>query len=272
MSNYLKFWGTRGTCAVSGSQYAYFGGNTSCLEVRYDKTHILIDAGTGVRPAGASFLEEGILKIDLFLSHFHLDHIIGFPYFELLYEPNAEITLWTPKSRGRSSQEILQDLFSPEFFPITLKEIKARIHHKTIEENKPVKLGPLTLDFHRTHHPGVTLCFKIQTPHETIGYVTDNEALPGHTKLIDFLKGCDVLVHEAQYFPEEYLKKAKWGHSSALNAAAFVEKIGSPKWLVVHHDPKHIDLDLERLFKLTQKALPNTHVEWVFDSYILPLK
>lgn len=291
MKNYLKFWGTRGSCAVSGEPFKRFGGNTCCLEIHYEGSTILIDAGTGIRPAGTRLAQEKTKKIDLFLGHTHWDHLIGFPFFEPLHLKETAITVWAPAGSGRSCQELFNDLMAMEFFPVRLDEMEAKVDFRTIHQKTPVQIGKISLDFHTTNHPGEAFCFKVKTPHQTIGYVTDNEMLQGyqgplsdippslfqpHESLIDFLKECTLLVHEAQYFPEEYLDKAGWGHSSVINAAALIQKTKVPHWLVTHHDPKHIDGDLDHLSQMAKEILTENKIpckaEWIYDGFALELK
>lgn len=270
MKNFLKFWGTRGSCPVSGLEYSHFGGNTACLEVHYEDTCLIIDAGTGIRPLGLTLKNQK--KIDLFLSHMHWDHIIGLPFFDPLYRKETEITIWAPQGAGRSCRELIDQLLAKEFFPICLDGIEAHLTFKIIQEKHPVHLGPITLDFHRTIHPGEAYCFKIITPHQTIGYATDNELhLDKQQHLISFFKRCDYLIHEAQYTPEEYIRKTGWGHSSVPSAIAFVEKVQPAHWLVAHHDPEHTDNQLQELQTRTRSAL-SCPVEWIGDGHVLPLK
>lgn len=288
--NYLKFWGTRGSCAVSGAEYARFGGNTCSAEIRYDDLAVIIDAGSGIRPLGRELLRHKVRKIHLFLSHAHWDHLIGFPFFEPIYEPGIHITIWSPPPIRRSYKELFSDLLAPEFFPVRLDQVKADLEFKTIQQKTPVSLEGLTLDFHMTNHPGLTYGFKIETPHSTVGYVTDNEMLQNyhgpldqvpaetvdpHLGLIEFFTGCDHLIHEAQYNAEEYRQKTGWGHSSLSNAAYLLQKTGAPHWLVTHHDPSHTDLDLHAMEADTATLLREQKIsckaEWIPDGYILPL-
>jgi phosphoribosyl 1,2-cyclic phosphodiesterase len=271
MKNYLKFWGTRGSCAVSGAEYLHFGGNTCCLELRYDDTVVIFDAGSGIRPLGHTLAHEK--KIDLFLSHLHWDHIVGFPFFEPLYRKGVHITIWTPQGHGRSPSELFDQLLAPEFFPIHLDQMKAHLEFKTIQEKTPVRLGPLTIDFHKTIHPGVTYCFKIKTPHQTIGYVTDNEIdLEKQQSFIAFHKNCDYFIHEAQYSVDEYPEKAGWGHSSITNALELVRQVHPSRWLVTHHDPAHTDENLRALAKLARTSDLPCPVEWIPDHHMVALK
>lgn len=284
MPMYLKFWGTRGSCPVSGPQYAKFGGNTSCLEVRYGKQHLIIDAGTGIRPLGEELLNLNE-PFHLLLSHTHWDHINGFPFFEPLYSANSEIKIWSPSEKEKSCRQVFDTLLREEFFPVSLDELKAKLHFFPIDEKAPIHIGPLTIHFHKTHHPSSAFCFKIQTPRQTIGYATDNEIFKGYhgeiasapkdVSLAQFFTGCDLLIHEAQYFPEEYRQKEGWGHSSLPNAIALIQQAKIKHWMIVHHDPKHTDEDLYRLAALAQKLLEANQIpcksEWIGDGHIVPL-
>ena len=278
---FLKFWGTRGSCPVSGPGYKRYGGNTCCLEVCYGDSHLVIDAGTGIRPLGEILSRK---KIDLFFGHTHWDHIIGLPFFDPLYQAGVEIIIWSPESE-KSCKEIFRSIFSSELFPVSFEEIYARIDFRTTHPKTPVSLGELSIDFHATHHPGGAFCFKIKTPRQTIGYVTDNEIFRGYhgspeivpaeivepsLSLIDFLSECDLLIHEAQYSAEEYLDKEGWGHSSIENTALLIEKTKISNWLVTHHDPKHEDRKLNLAAKqakkfLRQRRIPCS-VKWIADE------
>lgn len=287
----LKFWGTRGSCPVSGPEYQLFGGNTLCLEICYEKTRVIIDAGTGIRPLGEKLEQTDQPPIDLFLSHTHWDHIHGFPFFKLLDKPNQQITIWSPFGMGRSTEQLFDQLLSPEFFPIPREDLRGQITFQTIQEKTPIQKGPLSLSFHKTYHPGIAFCFKIKTPHQTIGYVTDNEIFHDyhgeidkipkemiqiHSSLIHFLSDCDVLVHEAQYLPEEYKHKIGWGHSSLFNVIGLIREAKIKRWLVSHHDPKHTDQDLKQLEKLSHKVLAQHNIDctaqWIGDGFVLDLK
>jgi ribonuclease BN (tRNA processing enzyme) len=287
----LKFWGTRGSCPVSGKEYQKFGGNTLCLEICYEKTHIILDAGTGIRPLGEAISSSHKGPIQLFLSHTHWDHIHGFPFFKPLNDPGQHITIFSPRGLGRSTEELFEELLASEFSPLSFDKVKNRLKFQTIQQGHPIQLGPITLDFHPTCHSGVALGFKIKTPHQTIGYVTDNEALYGHLGEIDqippgilkkdqsfihFLSDCDLLVHEAQYSSQEYAKKIGWGHSSISNTIALIKETKIKNWLVTHHDPKHTDDDLKQAEQKAQDILKQHKIpclaEWIGDGFVLDLK
>lgn len=265
----LKFWGTRGSCSVSGPEYSHFGGNTSCMELQYGDSHMIIDAGTGIRPLGLTLRDRK--KIDLFISHFHWDHIIGFPFFEPIYREDVQITIRTPRQNGRLPQELFEELHAKEFFPIPLDMLKSHLIFQVLEENTPMTLGSLQLNFHKTIHPSNTFGYKIKTGHQTIGYVTDNEISLETKSLIDFFKGVDIFVHEAQYSSHEYSTKQGWGHSNLNAVMDLVREIRPGKWLVVHHDPEHSDAELREMEKMARASHLPCPVEWIGDGHVLNL-
>ncbi|MBI2743705.1 MAG: response regulator [Chlamydiales bacterium] len=292
-NSYIKFWGTRGSNPVSGKEYIRYGGNTSCLEVRHGKDLVIIDAGTGIRPLGSTPFIQDANMIHLVVGHTHWDHIIGFPFFTPLYRPDCHVTIWSPVGFEKPTKELFTEMLAYAYFPVRLDDIRARISFKDITEGVPFSIGDIEIDTHYTYHPGATVCFKISTPgNKTIAYVTDNEMLMGyqgdpneidsehpllepHKSMLKFLKGCDLLIHEAQYFPAEYQKKIGWGHSSITNATALVKHTGIKEWVVTHHDPSHSDEDLQRKLQCHHDILDDCkitcRVRFAFDGLKLPL-
>lgn len=289
--SYLKFWGTRGSNAVSGPEYIRFGGNTPCLEVRKGDDLIIIDAGTGIRLLGNSF-KEMPKTIHLIFSHTHWDHIMGFPFFAPIYDAECEVVIWTPIGFEKSARELFTEMLAYSYFPVRLDDIKAKLTFKEIREGQPLTFGQVELNTHYAYHPGATLCFKIQADNHTIGYATDNEFLMGYhgnpntlskedpilkaySSQIEFFKGCDVLIHEAQYTPIEYQEKVGWGHSSISNATALVKYTDPKEWIITHHDPKHTDEELLKKLQMHHDILKecelDTHCRFAFDGFVYPL-
>lgn len=292
LKSYIRFWGTRGSNAVSGADYVRYGGNTSCLEISHNQQTIIIDAGTGIREFGNAFHVEGTHPIHLFLSHTHWDHITGFPFFAPLYKKTCNVIVWAPVGFEKSTKELFNNMLAYAYFPVRLDEMKAQVTFKELRDKNPIAIGNIMIDCHFTNHPGPTVGFKINVAGKTIGYITDNEVLLGyyghpndihpkhpflepHLHLIQFLKDCDLIIHEAQYFPQEYYTKTGWGHSSVPNATTFLKYTGCKKWIVTHHDPNHKDKDLQIKAQLHSDILKecdlNIDVEIAYDGLILPL-
>lgn len=289
---YIRFWGTRGSCPVAGSEYVRFGGNTSCLEVRSGSDLVIIDAGSGIRPLGDMLANQGIRQVHLFLGHTHWDHVIGFPFFAPLYQEGVKISIWSPVGFEKSTRELLVEMLAYAYFPVRLDDIHAKLEFHEMRDSQTVKIGHLQITAHHAFHPGATLCFKIEAGKMSIGYVTDNEMLMGyhghpnaikpddpllipHRPLINFLKGVNILVHEAQYDSYEYLEKVGWGHSSISNAAVLIKYCQPHEWIVTHHDPKHTDKELQEKREFLGDVLDDckipSYLRLAFDGFMLPI-
>ncbi len=292
VTSYLRFWGTRGSSPVSGSQYIRYGGNTSCLEIFHNQTTVIIDAGTGIRELGDAIDIADEALIPLFISHTHWDHITGFPFFRPLYQKNCNVVVYSPFGFEKSTQELFNDMLAYAYFPVRLDEMKACVTFKDVYGSVPISIGDITVSSHFTSHPGLTMGFKINVSGQTIGYITDNEVLTGyhghpksidqthplltpHIELIQFLQGCDLIIHEAQFFPAEYRKKVGWGHSSVSNATVFMKYTGCKKWIITHHDPNHKDTDLEIKLRLHEEVIKECDIDMqvmiAHDGLTVPL-
>lgn len=290
--SYLRFWGTRGSNAVAGADYIRYGGNTCCLEVRYEDTFLVIDAGTGIRQLGELIATEEHAAINLFIGHTHWDHITGFPFFAPIYQKNCKVTIWAPVGFEKNAKDLFTDMLAYSYFPVRLDEMRSKVTFKELRDGKPLNIGKISVESHFTNHPGPTFCFKLTMPGKTIGYVTDNELLLGylghpkeigidhpllepHLSLIEFLKGCDTIVHEAQYFPSEYPTKIGWGHSSMSNAAVLIKHTGCKDWIVTHHDPQHVDATLQKKLQMHKNILDDCEIDatvtMAYDGLLIPL-
>ena len=285
--SYLKFHGTRGSNPVSGSDYIRFGGNTSCLEVRHGDDLIIIDAGTGLRALGESITINKNKTFHIFISHTHWDHITGFPFFNPIYDPDVQIILWSPVGFEKSTKELFTDMLAYAYFPVRLEDMRAKLAFNDLRDGHPISIGDITIESTYAFHPGSTLCFKIHLGGKTYGYATDNEfflgyhgnpnaigsdhpLLKAHQNMINFFKGCDVLIHEAQYTPLEYKRRVGWGHTSISNAVILCKYAEIKEWIVPHHDPNHTDAFLLEKQQLHKDILADCnlhcHVQLAYDG------
>lgn len=292
-SSYIKFWGTRGSSPVSGARHVRYGGNTCCLEIRHKDTLIIIDAGSGIRELGEHIQTKENQEIPILLGHTHWDHVIGFPFFAPAYQKNCLLNVLSPIGYQKEAEVLFADMLAFGYFPVRLEEMCAQLAFNELRDGSVLTFGEITICCHYANHPGPTLCFKIISPKKTIGYVTDNELLLGfhgapsvigkdhyllepHLSLLAFLSDCHVLIHEAQYFPQEYYKKVGWGHSSISNAIAFIKHLKKcQEWIVTHHDPTHTDQDLMIKAQLHQDLISecnlNVHFKMAYDGMTYPL-
>ena len=281
---HVRLWGCRGSIPVSGPRYAQHGGNTSCMEFAYGNERIMFDAGSGLREAGLSFLPDGPRHIHLFITHTHWDHIQGFPFFTPIYIPGYEITIYGERGFGKNFETLLSGQLDRDYFPIQREDLRAKVNFVYLDDN-PVQVGEARITREFTHHPGATVAFKIEYGGRSVAYVPDNEFLQGylgapgdvvrasnlvapHEPLLRFLDNVDLLMHEAQYPPDEYPKRIGWGHSNLASACALARLTAARKWIVLHHDPGHDDVFLHKKLNLTWQILRDmNHYVPVDHSY-----
>jgi phosphoribosyl 1,2-cyclic phosphodiesterase len=252
----VRIWGCRGSLPTPGSETVRYGGNTSCVEVTLDDGAILVlDAGTGIRNLGTELHERGIRRFQVLLTHLHLDHLEGLRFFGPLWDPDVSVDLWGPPSPVSSLRDCIARSFSPPLFPRDLREVPARITFHDVP-SKPWALGGATISATPVVHPGSTVGYRIESAGSSFAYLPDHEpALAGAIgeKPRDWIsggslaEGVDLLLHDAQYFEDEYVGRIGWGHSSVADAVAYAEAVGARRLLLFHHEPQHADALLDRL-------------------------
>jgi len=285
----LRFWGVRGSIACPGPETVHFGGNTPCLELFFEEVgrRIIIDAGSGIRMLGNRLLKQsrpqGAINADLFITHTHWDHIMGFPFFEPIFRETTSLKIYGPVTYEDDSLEtIIGDQLRYRYFPIRHNELKASIQYRELKECQ-LDLGDgITVKTKYLNHP--VLCFGYRfeykdkifcTAYDTepfrnvfqtnpsdahydasISHEGERAAQQENDKLLDFFKGGDVIIHDAQYIAEEYNRsKTGWGHACFEDAIDFAHKAGIKKLFFFHHDPLRTDRELFALEKHYQGTL-----------------
>jgi phosphoribosyl 1,2-cyclic phosphodiesterase len=252
----LTIWGCRGSIPTPGPDTVDYGGNTSCVEVELsDGTVFVFDAGTGIRRLGLELADRGTRRIHLFLTHLHLDHLEGLRFFAPLWDERVTLDIWGPPSPLLGLRERIARSFSPPLFPVDLRDVPARVaFHDVPRQPWTVEGASLTAAF--VVHPGPTVGFRIENAGSSFAYLPDHEpALAGaiEERSRDWISGAsiaddvDLLLHDAQYFEDEYEERMGWGHSSVAAAVAFMRAVGARRLLLFHHDPGRTDSSLQRL-------------------------
>lgn len=246
----VTIWGCRGSLATPSPDTLRYGGNTSCLEVELANGSLLVlDAGTGIRRLGQKLERGNVRRIQLFLTHLHLDHVEGLRFFEPLWDDGVEVDIWGPPSPVSSLRERVARAFSPPLFPIEIAEVPARVTFNDVPREQWVVDGA-TLRAEAIMHPGPTLGYRIESGDGALAYLPDHEpALLGSIsdRSADWISGAslaagaNVLVHDAQFSQDEYAQRVGWGHSSYEDAIAFGQAVGAEKLVLFHHDPNHDD-------------------------------
>jgi phosphoribosyl 1,2-cyclic phosphodiesterase len=253
----LAIWGCRGSVPTPGPETVRYGGNTSCVEVSLEAGTVLVfDAGTGIIPLGLDLLGRGTRRLHLFLTHLHLDHLEGLRFFAPLWDERVTLDIWGPRSPVLALRERIARSFSPPLFPVDLRDVPAHVTFRDVPRQQQWVVEGVTLAADLVVHPGPTVGFRIETARSSVAYLPDHEpVLAGRFdgRSLDWISGAsiaanvDLLLHDAQYFEDEYEQRIGWGHSSVADAVAFTRAVGARRLVLFHHEPRHDDGSLERL-------------------------
>ncbi|MBN2050330.1 MAG: MBL fold metallo-hydrolase [Spirochaetales bacterium] len=285
----IRFWGVRGSIPCPGPETVLYGGNTACIELRFGEANrcVIIDAGSGIRALGNMMmgqdLPKGPIKTEIFLTHTHWDHIMGFPFFTPIFIPGTEIDVYGPVTYEEEGlDQIVGSQLSYRYFPVKHSELSASIRYHPLKECT-LDLGdgisvttkylnhPIMCLGYRFEYEGKSFCTAYDTEPFRNVFPTDPDdpgydetaALEGETaafeeneKVLRFYRGADILVHDSQYTQQEYeTSKKNWGHSSfewVVNAA---NKAGVKRVFFFHHDPLRSDKALESLLEEYREAI-----------------
>lgn len=252
----IRIWGSRGSIATPGVGTARYGGNTSCVQVTLDDgTLIILDAGTGARGLGLTLLDDPPSRIDLLLTHLHVDHVEGLGAFEPIWRPQTDLHIWGPASPMVSLDERIATYFSPPLFPIHLSEVPARCTFHDAPDGGWM-IGDAMLRSDPIQHPGSTVGYRIEADGRVLTYLTDHEPALGmdlETSPPEWISGfalafgADMLIHDCQYTREEYESRFGFGHSSTDHVAVFAQKTKADRTVLFHHDPMHTDAELDAI-------------------------
>jgi phosphoribosyl 1,2-cyclic phosphodiesterase/ActR/RegA family two-component response regulator len=276
----LKLWGVRGSLPVPGPSTVRYGGNTSCVEVRADGEIIVLDAGTGIHPLGFALEKElgpQTIKLTILITHTHWDHIQGLPFFSPAYNRNNLIRILGYEGARAGLGTILAGQMETPFFPVSLRELPS---HLAIEELKEMEfhVGKVKVQARFANHPGICAGYRLFTSAGSIAYMPDNEpyeslkmqhaadngmdgdearsfAEAERTKMVEFLRDCDVAILDAQYTDEEYARHVGWGHSSLSSVVLLALDANVKKVLLFHHDPRHDDDMVDRMIEQARELV-----------------
>ena len=282
----VKFRGVRGSYPIADKNFLQYGGNTSCVEVNVNGHLIILDAGTGLINIGNELLSKYIssgtdttnrtpIKATVLISHIHQDHLQGFTFFRPLHIPSSHINVFGNVNYNESLADEISELLFGKSFPLDLGDIAGNLCIKDIsdtdgiilrhgeppilkrienENDKKVEGDDVLITCYRSYaHPqeGV-LIYKISYKDKVLVYATDKESYPGgDKKLANFARGCNLLIHDAQYTMENYLDahspKQGYGHSTFDMAIEAQKQSNAEKLVFFHLDPEYDDNKLNAI-------------------------
>ena len=280
----VRFWGVRGSIPSPGPTTQKYGGNTACIELRVgpDDRIIIIDAGSGIRSLGnalmANDLPKGPIKAEIFLSHTHWDHIMGYPFFTPIYIPGTKLKVHGPMSfEDDPLEEVVGGQMKYRYFPINLGELASEVEYVRLKEDPNIDLGdglllstkllnhPISSLGYRFEYDGRVVCTCYDTEpfrnlfitdpddpdyDEAMAYEGEEVAIEQNLAIEQFFAGADLLIYDSQYTDSEYSSRVNWGHTTMEYAVAAANRAGVKKLAMFHHDPDRTDESLDELAKI----------------------
>jgi phosphoribosyl 1,2-cyclic phosphodiesterase len=285
----MRFWGVRGSIPCPGPDTVRYGGNTACIELRFHPSNrlIIIDAGSGIRALGDHVMKQdlpkGPIKTQIFLTHTHWDHIMGFPFFTPIYVPGSELTIYGPVTYEEDTlDKIVGDQLRYRYFPVRQSELAAKINYAQLQECEKDLEDGIIMRTKYLNHPILCLGYRFEYKGKVICTAFDTEpfrnvfdqnkdspdfdeeafkegeivAKQENEKILKYFKDADVVIHDTQYTHKEYMAgKIGWGHSTfeyAINAA---HKANVKKLFFFHHDPLRTDDELDKLIAVYKNRI-----------------
>jgi phosphoribosyl 1,2-cyclic phosphodiesterase len=285
----VKFWGVRGSYPTVESNKLQVGGNTSCVEVEVDGRRLIFDAGTGIIPLGKELCNDSVstLTTYVFLSHTHIDHVMGLCFFEPLLTPTSHSFILGPGANRTALARSLRQLTHSHLFPVSLDELKGKKEIISLAGDETIRFtgsggrpavkmgsaangngaGELRVTTCKSFaHPlnGVML-YRVHFKNKSFVYATDIEQQKGgYPEIIEFARGVDLLIHDAQYRRDEYVSRVKprkgWGHSTVETATDVAKKAGVKRLVLFHHEPTHDDNTMKKIERMARQRFRSTVV------------
>ncbi|MBN2352316.1 MAG: MBL fold metallo-hydrolase [Spirochaetales bacterium] len=285
----VRLWGVRGSIPCPGPDTVRYGGNTACLELRFGKKNrlVIVDSGSGVRDLGNMLLKtdlpKGPIKTEIFFTHTHWDHIMGFPFFTPIYIPKTELTIYGPVTYEEDTlDKIIGEQLRYRYFPVRQDELAAKIKYIALKESKLDIGDGIHVTTKYLNHPVLCLGYRFEFEGKVFCTLFDTEpfrnvfatdpsapdydeeaaregdlaARQENEKIMKFMYGADLIIHDTQYTHKEYLAgKVGWGHTSFEDAINAAHKAKVKKIVCFHHDPMRKDDELDALLEKYQKRI-----------------
>ena len=245
----VRFWGVRGSVPCPGPGTARYGGNTACVEVRCGDHLVVFDAGTGLRLLGNSLDRAAGVQADIFLSHCHIDHIAGLPFFAPAYRPATQLRVWAGNLLpDRALSQVARTVMSEPLFPGAGGIFKADITFRDFHAGQVLQPdAAITVRTAPLNHPGGATGYRLEFGNRAIAYVTDTEHQPGKldAHVVALAKDVDLMIYDCNFTDEEFAARAGWGHSTWQEGLRILAAAGAKRLAIFHHDPGHDDIFLD---------------------------
>lgn len=287
----IRFWGVRGSIPTPGAATAYYGGNTTCVEFRAEGEVIILDAGTGIRDLGLALQKEVAgrpVRASLLITHTHWDHIQGFPFFVPAYHPQNEVQVFGYEGARQGLEAVFSSQMENPYFPISLEQMPS---HVKIHEQREMEfaIGKVQVKATFVNHPGICVGYRLESSAGTVVFIPDyepfsrfklqsmdaatsaNEMIHDFVhqqdqKMIEFIRGADVLIMDAQYDAEEYRHHIGWGHSCVEDTVAAALAADVKQLYLFHHDPSHDDGKIRAMVAEAKRLVKRTGSKLIVEG------
>lgn len=259
---HVTFYGVRGSTPCPHDNNQRYGGNTSCVVVESaGHEPIVLDLGTGLRVWGEDIPHDGSFRGHALITHVHWDHIQGLPFFVPVLRPGASLKVYGPPPVPPGTQtltECFEQFIAPPLFPVRIADLPGTIEFITVQDTE-ISVGDAKVKVRDVPHTGLTNGYRVELDGASVVYVPDHQ-MPldgGHEvadSVLELCDGADLLIHDAQYTPEEFAAKRDWGHCTVEFAAHVAAEAGVKRLALFHHDPTHDDAFVDCLVERARLA------------------
>lgn len=254
----VTFYGVRGSCPCPSEGTRRYGGNTACVALRAaGQAPVIFDLGTGLRAFAESQPLDGSFQGSALVSHIHWDHVQGLPFFPPADRIGARLDVYGPPPGGVGLGQAIDGLIRPPYFPVTLSELRGTYSFNEVYHDD-LRIGEAEVMVRPVPHCGPTVGYRVTLFGRVVTYISDHQAPrdlasvdPG---VLDLARDADLLIHDAQYTPEEFAEKSDWGHCTVQYALAVAQRSGARRLALFHHDPAHSDEHLDSIVEDLSKA------------------
>jgi phosphoribosyl 1,2-cyclic phosphodiesterase len=255
----VTFWGVRGSTPCSCDANRRYGGNTACVSLEVPgEEPIVLDLGTGLRLWGETQPQDGSFRASALVTHIHWDHVQGLPFFVPALKAGSRFDIYGPSDHGMTLAEAFDEFMRPPFFPVRVRDLLGEIVFHDIGEDD-LAIGNAKVRARLVPHTGATNGYRVDWDGMSVAYVSDHQSPWSDERngegesiadsVLELCDGVDVLIHDAQYWPDEWTAKRDWGHCTGDYAARVARESGARRLVLFHHDPAHGDAEVDRMLE-----------------------
>jgi phosphoribosyl 1,2-cyclic phosphodiesterase len=259
----IRFWGVRGSIPCPGADTIRYGGNTPCIEIRCGQRVLIFDAGSGIRPLGNSLVKnKATSELDIFLTHCHLDHVTGLPFFAPFFSDKYRIRIWAGNLLpDESVEKVVRKFMSSPLFPVEVEIFQATTEFHDFRSGDILRpYDDLVLQTGALDHPDGASGYRLEYGGRIFALLSDTEGFPGKRddELVALARNADLVVYDATFTEEEIKTRGGWGHSTWQRGIRLAERAGAKQLCLFHHDPSHDDEFMDDMAAEANDARPGT--------------